>query len=156
MRDQAIRLAVLRALKDRIKQADNDTLATFADDMDSGDSKAATLDDGTPLGKVYKSKGKTTPTVTDEAALLAWVRANHPDEIEETIRPAYRTALLETAKRYGEPVDETSGEIVPGIELRHGEPYVGFRGEKGYGETVAARWSELSPLALPELETGHE
>jgi hypothetical protein len=111
--------------------------------LDEGDSKAANLPDGVRLGKFTKTRGRLTPTITDERKFLQWVQDRYPDEIEQTIRPAFRTKILDTAKKHGEAVDLSTGEVVPGIELRHGDPYISFRSEPGYQEVVAERWHEI-------------
>lgn len=122
--------------------------AEFLSQMEEGDAKAATLPDGVRLGKVTKSGGKQTPTVTDEKAFLAWVQKNHPTEIETTVRPAFRDKVLASAKTHGTAVDTTTGEVIPGVELRTGNPYITFRSERGYQEVVAARWQEIAGPAL--------
>jgi len=111
--------------------------------LDEGDSKAATLPDGVRLGKITKTRGRVTPTVTDEAALLRWVQTNYPSEIQPTVRPAFLARIFDSLKTHGAPVDVRTGEVIPGIEARHGDPYVSFRSEPGYQEIVAKRWHEL-------------
>jgi hypothetical protein len=141
--DQAVKLAVLKALKSRIRDLEIDINAHLMSILDEGDAKAASLPDGARLGKFTKTRGRATPTITDERKFLQWVQDRHPDEIEQTIRPAFRTKILDSAKKYGEAVDPTTGEVVPGIELRHGDPYISFRSEPGYQQLVAERWHEI-------------
>lgn len=155
MKELARKYAVLRALKDRVRDVEQEISTEFLSALDIGDVKAASLDDGTLLGKITKAHGKRTPTVTDEAALIEWVRRTHPSEIVETVRPAYRSRLLASAGRHGDAVDETTGEIVPGIELRVGDPYVSFRSQPGLSEIVAAHWDALAAEAVFHLPHGH-
>lgn len=126
----------------------------FLSTLDEGDAKAATLDDGTRLGKVFKVRGRLTPAVTNEAEFLAWVRKNHPSEITESVRPAYQAKVIASTKANGLPVDPATGEVVPGVELREGAPYISFRGERGYQEIIAQRWTDLVGPSL--LEAGGE
>lgn len=116
--------------------------------MDTGDSKAAALEDGTPLGKVTKSRGRQTPTVIDEPAFTAWVKARYPTEITETVRGSFTTRVLMSAKAYGAAVDESTGEVIPGVELRSGNPFISWRGDRGWEQVIAARWQELTQQAI--------
>jgi hypothetical protein len=144
-----VKLAVLRALKHRIREVEGVLSADFLHALDEGDSKAATLDDGTRLGKVSKSRGNQTPAVVDEQAFRRWVKKNYPTEIVESVAPAFQEKIFVATRSYGQPVDPATGEIVPGIELRLGNPYISFRSERGYEKVVAERWQELAgPLLL--------
>lgn len=116
--------------------------------MDEGDSKSAMLPDGISLGKVSKTRGRSTPAVVNEMEFCRWVKENYPSEIEETVRPAFRTKMLDTAKAYGEAIDPSTGEVIPGVEYRHGDPYISFRSERGFEQVVAARWEEIAGPAL--------
>ncbi|MEU5258955.1 hypothetical protein [Amycolatopsis sp. NPDC021455] len=112
--------------------------------MDEGDSKAATLPDGVRLGKFTKTRGRTTPTVTNERALLDWVAEHCPEEIEQRIRPAFLDKIFDSVKRHGAAIDFATAEVIPGIEARYGNPYISFRGEPGYQAVVAERWHEIA------------
>lgn len=147
-----MKLAVLRALKNRVREVELELNADFLDQLDAGDSKAATLEDGTRLGKVTKVGGRETPVVVNEKELLAWVETHYPTEIELTVRPAFRDKVLASAKTHGVAVDERTGEIIPGVELRTGQSYISFRSEKGFQEVVAARWPELIGRSLLDGE----
>lgn len=155
LKQAAVRLAVIRELEQRIKDARAELNMMFVDSLDVGDSKAASLDDGTKLGKVSYVSGRNSATVTDERALLAWTKANRPDEVVSTVRESFVTYLKDSAKRHdGFAVDESTGEIVPGMSMREGNPYIMFRAEKGSGEVIAARWRELLGDALKALPGG--
>ncbi len=100
--------------------------------------------------------GRLTAYVSDEPALLDWVKRRHPTEVIETVRDAYERSLLDSAREYGEAVDRTTGEVVPGITVRYGQPYITFRPERGMEGIVVDRWTELTTqlLALPEARDG--
>jgi hypothetical protein len=150
--DLAVKLAVLRALKSRIRDIELQVSEHFLSTMDVGDAKAAALPDGTRLGKVTKAAGKSTPQVVDESAFLNWVEQNHPSEIQSSVRPAFRDKILGTVKAHGRAVDWTTGEVVPGIELRQGDPYISFRSESGYVDAIAGQWYDLVGPALLDGE----
>lgn len=76
-------------------------------------------DESIELGQVWMSNPKGSWRVTDEAALLAWVEANHPSalvEVHETrISPAWLKGLLADGA-------DANGEEPPGISLVAGRP----------------------------------
>lgn len=82
--------------------------------------------DGVVLGTVALRAGRVSVTVTDDAAFTKWVQDRYPTEIVtvEAVRPAFRTKLIEYAKKHGEPVDPGSGEVVPGLQVAYGDPHL--------------------------------
>jgi len=80
--------------------------------------------DGVELGKVSLCGGTAKAKVVDEAALLRWVKANRSDQIREVVEPAFVRAVLKAAEAEGVAVDESTGEVIPGIEAVEGDPYV--------------------------------
>lgn len=81
-------------------------------------------DETVELGKVLLTNPKPTWRVVDEAALLAWVEANHPAALVEvrtvTINPAWLKNLL------AQGADE-NGEEPPGIAQVSGHPTLQVR-----------------------------
>lgn len=150
-----MKLATLRALKNRIKEVEAEINLDLLSSLDEGDAKAATLDDGTRLGKVSVASGRQTPAVVNEQEFLTWVKNSYPSEITETVRESFRTKVLESAKTHGVAVDEKTGEVIPGVTLRVGNPYISFRGERGWEQIIAFRWQELTDqvLAIPGGES---
>ncbi len=143
-----MRLAVLRALKNRVKEVEAEISADLLSTMDEGDAKAASLTDGTRLGKVSVGRGRTSVAIVNETEFVSWVRKNYPDEITESVRESFRSKVLDSAKRHHLPVDETTGEIIPGVDLRVGNPFLSFRGEPGWEGVIAERWIELAEQVL--------
>lgn len=84
---------------------------------------------GENLGAVSLASGRLTPRITDESAFVAWVAQRHPGEVEEVlvVSPGWRERLLAAMARLGDPVDPETGEVVPGVELVRGEPYLTVR-----------------------------
>lgn len=109
----AERLAALSAIKagldELIAEAKADVLAAAEENGIRSFS--------TPFGPVNVSARDAAIVVTDEAALLAHVKATRPEEVEvvETVRPAYVKALLDRLayiKAAGVVIDTTDGEVV--------------------------------------------
>jgi hypothetical protein len=120
--------------------------------LEPGDTLAAKWD-GQLLGKATMTTGRTKLVVTDEAKLLEWLQKNHPTEIVITPNPAYLKALETMARDVGAVIDN-QGEIVPGVELVHGDPYVSVRKEKDAPFVVAQLLSggRVSLDGIKELE----
>lgn len=96
------------------------TREELAASLSRGTKHTAFNDDETiELGQVWMTNPKGAWRVTDEAALLAWVEANHPTalvEVRETrISPAWLKGLL------SDPVT-ADGEIPPGVDQVAGRP----------------------------------
>ncbi len=91
---------------------------------DSGVKTVEVTDaDGVKLGVLTLGAAKRKPSVVDLDALTDWVERTHPSEIitRPSIRPAFLTKLLKDAEENGGPVDTSTGEIPPGIEMRDSE-----------------------------------
>jgi len=87
-----------------------------------GDRDVITVQ-GRTLGKVTMTKGRTTVRVdTTHPQFIAWVKENHPEHIVETVAPAFVELLKKQVAERGGPVDETTGEIIPGVTITHGDP----------------------------------
>lgn len=112
--------------------------------MTAGDTRAVNLPaSSTRVGKVTLADGKTTVVVDDREAFLDWVRTNHPTELEEQVRPAFVEKVLSQAK--------VTGELPPGVDVRHGNPYLSFRKTTGSDEAVAKLWREHG-IGLLQIE----
>jgi hypothetical protein len=134
MRDAAARAVVFQVLEQRAKELKDQARAELSA-LEPGDTLAAKWD-GQLLGKATMTAGRTKLVVTDEGKLLEWLQRNHPTEIVVTPNPAYLKALETTARGVGAVIDN-QGEIVPGVELQHGDPYVSVRREKDAPFVVA-------------------
>lgn len=136
-----------------VKAAFDDTRERLEPLVDADGGIAAELPDGTRIGTVKRSKPKRSPAVVDEAALLAWVKVNRPEEIVEVVAAAFVDYLKCQARKYGVAVYEPTGEIVPGIEMRVGESSYLPQPDPDMVAVVRAKFAELigrGLLALPE------
>lgn len=95
---------------------------------DADDAKAALMAE-LPVGGRFPVDGhlvrvdqrKPAAQVVDEAALLEWVAANRADELEAvpTIKPTFRNTIVKLGG-----TDPETGEVIPGVELVQGDPFV--------------------------------
>lgn len=124
MRNAAARAVVFQVLEQRAKELKDAAKAELSQ-LQPGDTIGGSWD-GQLLGKATMTAGRTRLVVTDEGKLLAWLQSNHPTEIVISPNQAYLKALESTARNVGAVIDN-QGEIVPGVELTHGDPYVSVR-----------------------------
>jgi hypothetical protein len=73
------------------------------------------------LGTWSLPVSKEAAVITDRAALTEWVKERWPDEIDETIKPAFEAAMRSWLDPVGEVVIfRHTGEVVPGLGVRPG------------------------------------
>lgn len=121
-----VRLAVIRALKDAITEAEREAKEEWQAELDRLKSPEI---DGVKLTTIYEIRGRTVASVVDEGALMSFVLANYPTEVEQIrrIRPAFLNAILEKSKYAGEAMAPDGTLDVPGIAVSVGEPSVGVK-----------------------------
>ncbi|AGT12266.1 hypothetical protein I5H93_gp067 [Mycobacterium phage SuperGrey] len=122
MSDPTATLALCKWLEDRLKQWKAEAKQQLG--LLAGERKAAVVA-GQVIGHVSMAKGRKTAKVTSETALLAYVKANYPTEIEveERVRPAFLKQLLDDAAKKGAFVD-VDGVVIDGlIDVVEGDPY---------------------------------
>jgi hypothetical protein len=170
MRDQAFRVAVLGALKDRIatEYAEQRTalLGQLLDaQADLGvKSLDVSLPNGTKVATITLTEPSVRVTVDDEDAFTAWVARRYPTEVQTvmTVRPAGRKAILDQAVVEGEDVfDWNDGEKLDGVRAAHPAPQsrsFSVRYPDGGRDAIAHAWrvGELgfAPSELVQLEGG--
>lgn len=133
-------LLLCKWLKDRIKGWESEARSQLG--LLPGERKAAVVD-GAVLGHVTMAKGRKTARVANETALLAWVKAHHPDEIEmvpatERVQPGFMKRLLDDAAKKGAHLD-SDGVVIDGlIEVVEGQPYPISKPAEDADITIAA------------------
>lgn len=129
-RTAAVRAVVAKFLEDRIKEARKVVDAEVLSVLDKGDRKGATLADGTNIGTVSVTVGRRTLQVVDEVAYIGWVREHSPHNVykpepREQVHGAYTKAVTAAATVVdGFYVDETTGEVIPGLKETVFDPSV--------------------------------
>jgi hypothetical protein len=129
-REDAARAIVAKVLADEAAKVVKAARRLVEDELEPGEQISAVLPDGTRVGKVKLTEASQTVRVTDEAALLEFVRRVYPDEVVTTehVRESFRGWLLDVAKtQLTDPEGDGhvvlgDGEVVPGVELVSGTP----------------------------------
>ncbi len=141
LREQALRVAVLRALTDRIIEARDAARAELQATLTELGADRATAElDGVKVASLTLAGGKRSARVADERAFLSWVQTHRPGEVEQRVRDAYRRQLLDAASAAGAPVDPNTGEVIPGVEVADGTSYIATTFTPGGRERIAAAW----------------
>ena len=153
LRNLALQAAVLKVLGDEIAARLALVKAAAQEAFEEAESTQAPalLPDGTKVATVSLAGGDgISASVTDDAAFLGWVTANHPGETELVVRDGYRKKVLDAAKKAGHAIDPVTGEKIPGVEIRDSRPYVSVRFRPGGADAVADAWQagELTAIDL--------
>jgi hypothetical protein len=128
-REEALaRAAVAQWLAKESKTAMTDAKKALLDHMGPGDrvhARIGSLDVGTV--SVTDPQPREVLKITDEKAFTAWVKANHPDVIVETVAPWFSATANLTA------LIAHTGEMPDGVEIteRVGSPTVQVRLSEG-------------------------
>lgn len=167
------RLAALDAYLKALKPVADALRAKVEGDMAAAHDErvGAHLPDGTKLASITRSDGKKSVKVTDEAALLAWCKKEHPEHVYtvEMVRPAYRTFLTDVAGSLplgSKGLDPSTGRELPFIEVQQGSPYVTVtatpEGKQrmqalahGFGRTLGAAPKQAAFPANDPYDPGH-
>jgi hypothetical protein len=139
----AIRVAALKALRDKVSDAYNQARADAVAALSPGDRLHAALPDGSDIGTVSVGGGKTTAKVTNPLDLLEWVKVNAPDEVETVarVRESYVGALLARCENVdGAAMHAKTGELLPGVRFETGEPYARVTQTHDQVEAFVAAW----------------
>lgn len=129
----ARRVAAAKLIGDVLKEEADQARKSTLELMDQlGVERVRVTDEsGANLGAVTIAAGRVSVRVVDEQAFVAWVRRNHPSELVQVVRDSFREKVFASAKAKVEPGDSTAvgpdGEVVPGLEVVHGTPYVTAR-----------------------------
>lgn len=83
-----------------------------------------TGDDQSDYGTVVLTPGRRAASIVDEQQFAAWVASRYPDEVVMSVKVAFRERLLHRATKAGDPVDVETGEAIPGMAMRQGDPYL--------------------------------
>ena len=116
MKEAAERLIKARVAFDLADQERKDKIRSLNAEIDPIAAELAAAKAIPGLGTVRMVTGMTKTKVVDQDAMVEWVAANLPTEIERAVRPATLSALL---KQGGVTED---GECIPGLEQVASDP----------------------------------
>lgn len=94
---------------------------------DSMDSLTVKADNGSDLGKITYTPGAVKAEITDEAAFMAWVKANRPDQLRTIVDTEFRKAVVKKAAAEGDAFDPETGEVIPGITVSRSREYISVK-----------------------------
>lgn len=134
LHDAAFRAGVWQVIEQRAKEL-KDQAKQELHALEVGDTVAGKWN-GHTIAKATMTRGRTKLVITDEREFTAWVADHHPTEIVTHVNPAFLRLLEAKAKDVGAVIDSL-GEVVPGVELVDGEPYVSVRRDKDALSVVA-------------------
>lgn len=147
------RVLTYKAIADFVKQHDSTDRQALVEAFQTGDgADRISINDGDiRLGQITYSAGRKVPLIDDAAALLSWVKENHPHEVQtvEVIRPAFLAYLKGIVKKHKAAVTD-DGEVIPGMRFERGDPFVTATMTEEGRERVRLNLG----LALPELTGG--
>lgn len=128
----AARLAMATKLIGDVVASENKAAKVVAEEsmQSSGAERVRVTDEaGNNLGAVTLAGGRKTAKVTDQRAFAEWVAKKYPGETKTvvTVNPAFEKKLLDAAKNADGPVDTSDGELIPGVEISEGDPYITVR-----------------------------
>jgi hypothetical protein len=121
LHEAAFRAGVWQVVEQRAKELKDQAKAELQA-LEVGDAVAGRYQ-GQMVAKATMTKGREKIVVTDERALLEWVKTTHASEVIEAVNPAY----IRTLEVYNGHVIDKQGVIIPGVEARDSAPYVSVR-----------------------------
>jgi hypothetical protein len=145
------RAAILHWFAEEVEAQAGETRAVLQPLVAPGERLRAELPDGTVIGAVTIGVAGQHPTVTDARALLTWVKAHCPTEIEESVRESFLKHLKAQVRKHGYAFDKVTGEVIPGIELQEGSPSYRPTVDKAQLPLLRSRFSEIIGQVLLEL-----
>lgn len=140
-----------KVIQSDVKAAFDATREQLEPMLAADEGVAAELPDGTRIGTVKRSKAKRSAVVTDPAALLAWVLEHRPEELVQSVNPAFVAYLMAQVRKHGAAVYEATGEIVPGVEWQTGAPSYLPQPDPDMVPMIRAKFAELIGKGLLEL-----
>ena len=162
----ALTFALLKVLSTRVGAAKQAADADITSGWKVKDRNAAVLPDGTKVGSVTLAKGKTSAEITDADAFMEWVLETHPEAIEQVkitrVSPDFTARMIAFARATGRIDDPATGEAVPGLQVREGDPYAMTTLEDDAVELVAKAWQSgqlgklIGSLMQPAVDAGEQ
>lgn len=139
------RVVILELLERRVREAKNKAKKEWFDNARPGDRNTAMIGDE-KLGSITYRAGAEKMRLVDSKALLDWCVENAPHLVSyEPHLPAHH---LDALKNH--PVNEKTGELLPGFEPSHGDPGSSVRLADGAAD-VLGRAISSGALSFDEV-----
>lgn len=122
--------------------------------LEPGEKVKAQLPGGLVVGSVQRTETPRAVRV-NLTQLMPWVEKNRPDQMTSTIQDAYLTHLMQLCKKHGHAIDESTGEIIPGIELADGTPSFRVTPNEEGRAYILSRLAEIADIGILELPNEH-
>ena len=149
--------AALKVLGKKIEALLKDTAPVVAEEIAVGDRVTVRdpAGDHLPGVRIARANGAVKLQVTDEHAYLRWVQAHRPDQIDTSprVHPAFTKLLGTLGKKAGAIADPATGEIIPGVAMADGDPYLTPQIETAAADQLFERMRG-GGLSLSELLAG--
>jgi hypothetical protein len=132
IKDKSLRLAAISLLADQAKKLKDELRAELQAEMAElgADRVKAELGDDV-VAYITTSKPKFKWIIKSDKQFIAWVKANVPSEIVESVRDSSVDAILDKFNYVDDLVIDPNGEPVDWLEGSQSEPYLmtKFHGE---------------------------
>jgi hypothetical protein len=115
----ALQAIALGAIGYYVKARLDEIKAELGDDLLPGERIPARLADGRKVGYVLRTDPVSAEiaSVLNPGAFTRWVAENYPTEVETSVRPAFRDAVLNASRKAGFPISPNGEPDVPGITV---------------------------------------
>ena len=125
IKEISLKLAAVSLIADEAKKAKDKLRAELQAEMEAigADRVKAELGDQV-VAYVTTTKPKFKWEIISDRKFLAWVKANMPEEIIESVRPSTVEAILEKLKYVDDLVIAPNGEIIDWVVGSESNPYL--------------------------------
>ena len=155
IKEASLRLAAISLIADEAKKAKDRLRIELQAQMDAiGADRVKAEYGGQPVAYITTSKPKFKWEITNDRAFLAWVKANFPTEIVESVRESSIDAILSKLNYLDDLVIDHNGEPVDWVIGKESEPYLmtKFQGDGRQTLREALVRNVIEPVKVLELE----
>lgn len=155
IKEASLRLATISLIADEAKKAKDRLRAELQAQMDAiGADRVKAEYGGEAVAYITTSKPKFKWEITNDRAFIAWVKANFPTEIVESVRESSIDGLLGRLNYLDDLVIDHNGEPVDWVIGKESEPYLMTKFHSDGRETLreALVRNIIEPVKVLELE----
>lgn len=155
IKEASLRLAAISLIADEAKKAKDRLRIELQAQMDAiGADRVKAEYGGEPVAYITTTKPKFKWEITNDRAFLAWVKANFPTEIVESVRESSIDQILSKLNYLDDLVIDHNGEPVDWVMGKESEPYLMTKFQGDGRETLreALVRNVIEPVKVLELE----